>query len=122
MKWVTKPVCQRKTPPTNASLSISMNRSVTDLAIVSGFGVDTSSSLSAFFVGSLAAGASATVVRQYNASPGVTSINSGIGLVSTAVPEPASLVTMALGMAAAVVWHRKRSANRSVSTVVGLRP
>jgi hypothetical protein len=76
----------------NASLSISMDRSVTDLAIVPGYGVTTFSSLAAFFVGSLSAGGSANIVRRYEATPGVSSINTGIGLVFTAVPELSSFV------------------------------
>ena len=93
----------------NASFFLSMDRNVTDLAILPGFGVTTASSLAAFAVGSLAAGASATVVRQFEASPGVTSINSNIGLVSTAVPEPASAIMFVLGLSTAVTISRHRS-------------
>jgi hypothetical protein len=94
----------------NASLSIPMDRAVTDLPIVAGSGVTTASSLSAFFVGRLAAGASATIVRQYEASPGVTSIGSTLGLVS-GVPEPSSLALCSLGSLAGLgAWARRRKA------------
>jgi hypothetical protein len=93
----------------NATSSISMDRNVTDLAIIPGYGVTTSSSLSAFFVGTLAAGGSATVVRQYETSPGVTSINTTIGLVSTAVPEPSSLALCGIAGLSGLgyAWRRR---------------
>ena len=101
------------TTATNAALLLPMDRSVTDLAIVPGYGVTTASSLSAFAAGTLAPGASAIVVRQYEAPPGVTSFTSTIGFVSTAapvapVPEPATLGACALIGAAGGSYIRRR--------------
>lgn len=56
----------------NATLSLPLSRSVTNIPIPSGFGLSTSSSLSAFPVGDLGAGQTASAELNYEVSPSVT--------------------------------------------------
>jgi hypothetical protein len=54
-----------------------MNRAITDLALTTGYGVTTNSSLSAFFVGPLAPRETKSISRCYDATTNVTQLNSG---------------------------------------------
>jgi hypothetical protein len=94
----------------NPTTPISMDRAVTDLAIVAGTGVTVASSLPGIFIGSLAAGGSTTYVRQTILSPTATSSFVSLGFVSTAVPEPTSLGLCGVSLVGLGVWARRRSA------------
>ena len=74
----------------NAAFSLPMNRAVTDLALTTGYGVTTNSSLPAFFLGPLAAHETKSISVCDYVTPSLTTLYYGFGYVYQASPVPAS--------------------------------
>lgn len=92
----------------NQDFMMSLDPSVTNIPIPGGFGLSTSSSVPAFYVGDLAAGASGNWDVHQKLSSNIYEFYFNGSFVATPVPEPSSLLLLGSGLASfAGVVRRK---------------
>ena len=100
----------------NPALSLTLDPSVTNITIPSGFGLTTGDSVPAFLISNnLAAGASVTTDVNFELSPSVTTFYFNGDIVGTPVPEPASILLLAT-VFLGVVWIGRRKLARGIES------
>jgi len=92
----------------NAAFYLPLDSSSTNIPIPSGFGLSTSDSVPAFWVGTLAPGGSVDWNVDQTLSSNIYTFYFGGSFVATPAPEPASLLLLAGGLLGTIGYTRRR--------------
>lgn len=92
----------------NAAFGLSLDPSSTDIPIPSAFGVSTSDTVPAFFVGNLAAGASGNWDVNQKLTTNIFEFYFNGSFVAQPTPEPASLMLLGSGLVGLIGLRRRK--------------